>query len=376
MNATLKENLDKYVHMHADCIPVKGVSQSAVYDLTRGEIVLFPSAYFETLKRFKKEKLGILLEAMESEKDKTYMIAFIEFLLENELVTFLEDPTLFPAIEEAWDIPCVIQNAIIDVNEIVHDFGKIFQELDAVGCQFVQLRSFSNVLKVADLDCILSLAYHKSMQGVELLLKYDPAIADQEYLTLVENQPIIANVTIHSSPQEMDLITSFGYTGELSHWVEKEVNFITESIEAHTHCGIINLRSLSAPSVNSFFENKLYNGCLNRKVSVDAFGEIKNCPSMEASFGNYNSTRLDHIIYQPAFQEKWNITKDQIKVCQDCEFRYACTDCRAYTENPGDLYSKPLKCGYDPYTCTWEEWSTHELKQQTRASDGKRETIR
>jgi hypothetical protein len=40
-----------------------------------------------------------------------------------------------------------------------------------------------------------------------------------------------------------------------------------------------------------------------------------------------------------------------------------CSDCRAYVENPNDLYSKPLKCGYDPYTTKWEEWSTHPLKQ-------------
>ena len=48
-----------------------------------------------------------------------------------------------------------------------------------------------------------------------------------------------------------------------------------------------------------------------------------------------------------------NIKKDQISVCKDCEFRYVCTDCRAYTQNSGDQYSKPLKCNYDPYTATW-----------------------
>ncbi len=44
------------------------------------------------------------------------------------------------------------------------------------------------------------------------------------------------------------------------------------------------------------------------------------------------------------------------------EFRYICTDCRAYTENPEDIYSKPLKCGYNSYTNKWEEWSTNSLK--------------
>ena len=34
-------------------------------------------------------------------------------------------------------------------------------------------------------------------------------------------------------------------------------------------------------------------------------------------------------------------------------------------EDPEDIYSAPLKCGYDPYTGEWEEWSTNPLKQKT-----------
>lgn len=55
---------------------------------------------------------------------------------------------------------------------------------------------------------------------------------------------------------------------------------------------------------------------------------------------------------------------DQIHICKDCEFRHICTDCRAYIEDPDDIYSKPLKCGYNPYTGEWAEWSTNPLKQK------------
>ncbi len=85
---------------------------------------------------------------------------------------------------------------------------------------------------------------------------------------------------------------------------------------------------------------------------------------MPQSFGNINNTSLEEALNHKDFATYWNITKDQITVCKDCEFRYSCTDCRAYLENPEDQYSKPLKCGYDPYTNTWEEWSTNPLKQK------------
>jgi SPASM domain peptide maturase of grasp-with-spasm system len=85
---------------------------------------------------------------------------------------------------------------------------------------------------------------------------------------------------------------------------------------------------------------------------------------MAKSYGNIKDTKLIDVVNNPEFQKLWYIHKDQISVCKDCEFRHICTDCRAYLENPKDVYSKPLKCGYNPYTCEWEEWSTNPLKQQ------------
>ena len=63
------------------------------------------------------------------------------------------------------------------------------------------------------------------------------------------------------------------------------------------------------------------------------------------------------------FQSLCNLKKEGVKVCQDCEYRYVCTDCKAFIKNPEDLYSKPLKCGSNPYTNEWEEWSKHPKKQ-------------
>jgi len=78
------------------------------------------------------------------------------------------------------------------------------------------------------------------------------------------------------------------------------------------------------------------------------------------------------------FGEKkyWNITKDQIDICKDCEFRHICTDCRAYIEDPKNIYSKPLKCGYNPYTNDWSDWSANPLKQRTIEYYGMQELVK
>jgi len=96
---------------------------------------------------------------------------------------------------------------------------------------------------------------------------------------------------------------------------------------------------------------------------------------MAKSYGNIRDTKLLDVVNDPEFQKVWHIKKDEITKCKDCEFRHICTDCRAYIENPNDIYSAPLKCGYNPYTCEWEEWSTNPLKQQAIDYYGMREIL-
>jgi SPASM domain peptide maturase of grasp-with-spasm system len=82
---------------------------------------------------------------------------------------------------------------------------------------------------------------------------------------------------------------------------------------------------------------------------------ISKIPSMPESFGSIKDILLEEALNKANFKKYWNITKDQIDVCKDCEFRHICTDCRAYTEEPDNINSKPLKCGYNPYTNKWSE---------------------
>ncbi|MNR02411.1 hypothetical protein D3C85_1182610 [compost metagenome] len=91
---------------------------------------------------------------------------------------------------------------------------------------------------------------------------------------------------------------------------------------------------------------------------------------MPESFGHIGDTRLADVLANPEFKKNWLLNKDSITVCKDCEFRHVCTDCRAYVEQPQDRYSKPLKCGYDPYANVWEDWATSPLKQEAIAYYG------
>ena len=80
---------------------------------------------------------------------------------------------------------------------------------------------------------------------------------------------------------------------------------------------------------------------------------------MKENYGHVDTTGFKDVLDNSSFTKKWKIKKDDIKVCMDCEFRYICPDCRAFKEQPGDEFSKPLKCGYDPYTGEWRRNKSH-----------------
>ena len=52
-----------------------------------------------------------------------------------------------------------------------------------------------------------------------------------------------------------------------------------------------------------FTEAQLHNTCLNRKISIDVDGNIKNCPSMAQSFGDIRDTTLQEALDHPDFKK-------------------------------------------------------------------------
>jgi SPASM domain peptide maturase of grasp-with-spasm system len=200
-------------------------------------------------------------------------------------------------------------------------------------------------------------AQHKSIAGIEFILKYENDVSDDEYSAFVQQNPLITALTLHSATDSKYVVVNSSLSEYYDGAPLTGIRFTTQEIDSHNHCGLITQKHLTPPSVNTFFEAKSFNGCLNRKISVDADGNIKNCPSMNASYGNVHNTSLVTAVNSSHFKEKWETSKDHIAICCDCEFRYACSDCRGYLENPSDALSKPLKCGYDPYTGVWNEWT-------------------
>jgi len=286
-------------------------------------------------------------------------------MLDAEVIFYSSNPSLFSPMPMDWDEPFVITNVIIDILEEIDYAVKFIQEIESIGCQALQIRVFSDIA-LSKIEPLFSTLNNGRINSIEILIKYSKHYKLNTLKKYFKNHPHVAMITFYQSPwiKAINLTnTKFG-----------NVFFTTSEISSAKCCGQIEMAFFTI-NIKTFTESIKYNSCLNRKISMDSEGNIKNCPSMEESFGNIKDITLMEVMELPEFRKLWDINKDKIHVCKDCEFRHVCTDCRAYVENPKDILSKPLKCGYNPYTGEWSEWSTNPLKDKAIEFYGMEELV-
>jgi len=337
--------------LFANCKLVNGMRYSAIYDLHRHTLFRFDSAYYSLLSASASDE-GISdntfhsLDALEREK----CISVLEFLERQELGHFTntsDGKDLLP-LSEYWDSPNTVTNALVDIDSYIHDFPSIIRELNSLNCRSLQIRSFSDSVTPKYLAEILTLVSCSTIYNVNFVVRWSPSWEHVDWRSLFTTYRNLLFIQIHSSPYSRRIDETI-----IEELADRYVLFGTSPISNESCCGKISKGSLSVPTARLYSELRTFNGCLNRKVAIRSDGQICNCPSLKSTFGNEIS-KLSQIVESSEFQRTWRLKKDDIETCKQCEFRYVCTDCRAYQE--GDLsLGKPVKCSYDPATGQWND---------------------
>jgi SPASM domain peptide maturase of grasp-with-spasm system len=328
--------------LFASCVPVRGAARSTLCDLQHARFELIPNGMHEILTEHRGRTVAEVKAAYGHQFDSV-VDEYFDFLVERGFGFWTREPDAFPDLDLEWERPERITNSIVDVGPSSrHDFASIFRQLDDLGCKALQLRFF-RACGVDEVSSILRHARAGRLRSVELLV---PHAAEWDFAgveRLCAGHPRVSAVFVHSSPATAPARPTA--TGA-------HVFFMTDRVDSAWHCGQVHPDYFVA-AMEPFTEALRYNSCLNRKMSVDEHGEIRNCPALPASFGNVANTSLHAALAHEEFEALWRINKDQIDVCRDCEFRYVCTDCRAFVSDDADRFSKPSRCAYDPYTAEW-----------------------
>lgn len=335
--------MNKHFLCYACCIPVRGHARSIVCDLQRGSFLFIPNVLVDILEMCR-EKTVQELYAHYGHEHNQQIDEYFEFLIEKGYGFYTDAPQRFPAMSLDWRNPKVITNCLVDFDaETTHDLTDLNEQLSGLGCEALEMRFF-HPLELEGLTRRLEPFRDSTLRSISIVVGYHPSLEPEALRELLVTHKRVKQLTVHSSPDRdqflrLDLQTTLVYTGE--------------KIDSEACCGNVATRNFNW-KIEAFTEAMRFNSCLNKKIGIDKRGAIKNCPSMSRSYGDLHSTPLAKVVENAEFRKPWQVNKDQVLVCRDCEFRYICHDCRAYLQNPGEPLSKPAKCRYDPYQARWE----------------------
>ena len=320
-----------------NCFLVKGAVKYTICDLQRGEIYHIPQGLYTLLEHYDcfcpEDHLNDFAEELHND-----ILRLCEDLVNKELGFWTDEPENFPELNLEWDTPEFISNAILEIGDNRSNLKDVLNQLQDVFCKHIELR-FLVTLPLSEIEDVVQKTDNTIFRNITLLLVFDPSITVSGLKDLMLRYQRIGEIIVHTSPFD-------------DHAEEYNLYFTREKLDSRACCGQVG-KEYFAINLQMFAESLNFNSCLNKKVAIDIDGNIKNCPSMDHVFGNIQRDALLEVVKQTEFQKYWGITKDQITVCMDCEYRYVCTDCRAFIKNQADIFSKPLKCSYDPYTGVW-----------------------
>lgn len=334
--------------MYANCVPVKGAKKAVIMDLGRKELYEVSNEYIDLILRFENEIVKDVLKDYSQSEVEECIIPFITFIIDNELGHLVTNTQEFPRIDFSYSDYSKISNAIIDIKDIEHDIGAIFTDLDELGVRELQVR-FYRTTSISELSRIAEAAKGTSFYSIEIICFYDEKLSVSLKDFLLEN-PVFTSLTFSNSRK--NIIENIFADEETETLLISKVIYTKQKILSCKDCGIINLRNMVVPNVQDMSEYKHFNSCLNKKLSIDIDGKLRNCPSINQDYGSYGDVSLIELVDSDRFKSLWRVKKDDVLVCQDCEYRYICTDCRAFVKD--SIKDKPLKCNYNPYLGMWE----------------------
>jgi len=158
----------------------------------------------------------------------------------------------------------------------------------------------------------------------------------------------LINLGVDSESIEVDTVRPSGRGCNLELIPDAERDF---SQEPDRHCIERNEKGLMIPGT-----------CWNGKIAITPSGDVIPCIfARDLVVGNVLKSSFEDILSTSKLKHLWQITLDKVQVCKDCEYHYACFDCRALPYSiTKNLLAKLPACTYNPYTGQWKKTNFEE----------------
>lgn len=342
---------NSYFILSSSCYLTKGYRRTLIQDFARNTVEYIPNDYYMLTRLLNRHRIADIEQDI-SDDSKDSFKKFLNFMIDKEYAFVSEEPHLFPEKSAKLnDNLLLVNDAILEIDETVSDL-KIMMEylvaLDEIQCPYLQIRVFSDS-SVNYISNVLEIACSCNFECVELHVDQRGAITLAQCYHLIDENVAVSRIFLYNEPTTY--IDQYNIRPEgHENLLMGEVIHIKNALDPKS-CGEITKYSLQFFNEDFYKVSKQYNSCLYKKVSIDRYGNVKNCPFMDKSYDV--SLGIKTIVESQEFQKYWHLKKDFIAVCKDCEYRYNCLDCRAFTQ--GDNDGKPARCKYNPYKLEWSD---------------------
>ncbi|RXM38132.1 grasp-with-spasm system SPASM domain peptide maturase [Chryseobacterium sp. CH21] len=346
-----------YFNLFSNILATKGSTRILISDLQRNTSELYPLELYEIIVELKSHSIEDMMRNYDAESQEIIQ-EYLNLLLEKEygFISKNDWDRNFPPLSYEYYEPSTITHIFIELEEI-SVLNTIKSSIENLGIKHLVIY-YLKALTAQELIEIDETFKTSVLSGIEIFSPFHRDV-DLSFIQVIQQNTVrIYSLIFYNCPQ-----SPFKAKNEFRF----SLRFLKDELQLSA-CGKVELKYFNT-NISKVLEAINHNSCLYKKIGIDKNGTIKNCPLMAESFGNIHISNLEEAIHQPGFKKYWDLTKDYIETCKDCEFRYVCTDCRAYTEgnekNKADLdISKPLKCGYNPYTGEWKDWTKNPLKKK------------
>ena len=290
-------NINDYLIVFSSCKVVTGYTNSIIIDYERNKYYAIPNFLAEFINQIDGIKLSDL-HSQYKDKEKQIVEEYLDFLFNIEVIfTSPLDKRYFPPIRDSFEYPTKINNIIWEGLDR-YSFGDITRILT------INKKNFSGYLEIIsyntlDEDFINELIrifeVNTLLMGISFVIPYTEKFKD---FTVVSE--------LFSKFHRLCTFTLYNcYTNKI-YCIEgengKSIILTKKHIKSSIHCGIVHSNLFSNTALH-IRESQHHNSCLNRKISIDTEGNIKNCPSMSQSFGNIRDTTLEEAINHPDFKK-------------------------------------------------------------------------
>jgi radical SAM protein with 4Fe4S-binding SPASM domain len=269
------------------------------------------------------------------------------------------EPTLRPDISELVEYASSNKIDTIEVftngTLLTEELVKLFSDLGI----HVAMSIYSHKRETHDGVTQVPGSLSRSLDSLKLLLAYDVPLRcaivamKQNEEDLQETSYFLSKLGVFNRPP--DVIRPVGRGINPEYFPEKY--------------GLLSIRQEPMFPVNqeNFRKYMGWNGCWAGKAAITSKGDVLPCVfARDQKAGNVNENSLTEII-EEGLMGYWQMTRDEVDVCRDCEYRYLCQDCRPWAYGfTGSLKAKSPRCLYNPLTGEWEEINqlTETIKEQ------------